>query len=92
MPPKQSTLGKFFGKQDGSVSKAPPRQATLSFGTKSAPKIKLDESNVDEEDIGMKDEDIDEKEAVQAEIKSEDNKEDIVVDEENLPTTKSLGT
>ncbi|CAJ2510022.1 Uu.00g059220.m01.CDS01 [Anthostomella pinea] len=42
MAPKQATLGKFFGKPNGSKP-APTQQSKLSFGTKSAKKTK-DES------------------------------------------------
>ncbi|KAI1116037.1 ATP-dependent DNA ligase [Nemania sp. NC0429] len=41
MPPKQATLGKFFGQPNGSKP-APTQQSKLSFATKPAKKVKED--------------------------------------------------
>ncbi|ORY15632.1 hypothetical protein BCR34DRAFT_622834 [Clohesyomyces aquaticus] len=37
MPPKQATLGKFFGTPNGTKAKPQPQQSTLSFATKTKP-------------------------------------------------------
>lgn len=75
MPPKQSTLGKFFGNKDGSSNKAPPRQSTLSFGSKSATKAKTETAKDDTaQDVHMKDESPEAKEQETTNVKLEDDK------------------
>ncbi|KAH8801498.1 ATP-dependent DNA ligase [Xylogone sp. PMI_703] len=65
MAPKQATLGKFFGVPNG--TKPPPKQAKLSFATKSTPSVSTEEAA---DDVEMKDEQ--EKEAEEdVEIKPE---------------------
>ncbi|KFY14500.1 hypothetical protein V492_02581, partial [Pseudogymnoascus sp. VKM F-4246] len=49
MPPKQATLGRFFGGSSG-ANPAPPKQTTLAFASKSTNESKAKASNVKKED------------------------------------------
>ncbi|KAJ0116404.1 dna ligase [Diaporthe amygdali] len=60
MAPKQATLGKFFGKADGSKP-APTQQTRLSFATKTADKAK--KSTAVKEEDGGSDEEVTENKA-----------------------------
>ncbi|KAK4957411.1 ATP-dependent DNA ligase Cdc17 [Elasticomyces elasticus] len=91
MPPKQATLGKFFGGQNGDKA-AVPQQSKLKFGAKPGSKAKKEE--VDEvkaeavEKNGMnghvKDDDVDRKEESTPAVKAEDA--DVAVKEEPAST------
>ncbi|KAH6712556.1 hypothetical protein BKA61DRAFT_86761 [Leptodontidium sp. MPI-SDFR-AT-0119] len=75
MPPKQSTLGKFFGKPNG--TNAPAKQTKLSFSSKAS--VTPTSSVVTEnEDTEMKDEESD------TEVKPKVKKEEAVDSKENV--------
>jgi len=80
MPPKQATLGKFFGKPNG--TNAPAKQSKLSFSTKPSSATPSSSAAKENEDAEMKDEDSDTE--VKPIPKKETKKEEAVDSKENV--------
>ncbi|KAK0099528.1 hypothetical protein ONS96_008363 [Cadophora gregata f. sp. sojae] len=76
MPPKQATLGKFFGKPNG--TNAPAKQSKLAFSTKPSSVTPSSSATMENEDTEMKDEESD------TEVKPRTKKEEPIDSKENM--------
>ncbi|KAI9047918.1 hypothetical protein LZ554_007720 [Drepanopeziza brunnea f. sp. 'monogermtubi'] len=84
MPPKQSTLGKFFGNPNG--TKAPSKQSKLTFGSKATSTTPSSSLVKENEDTDMKDED--EELEAKPKVKKEVKKKEVADIKENVKPEK----